>query len=223
MFTIKKTKKFTFLKSKIKNKDILHVGCLGIVKKIEIENEKNNYLHKFLNDNSNKCYGLDIDKNEIEYLRSNGFNNLYLGNAEKIDEINFDTKFDLILLGNMFNYFPNPGILLEKTTKQLKENGTIIITIENYITLKTILKYILFGRYPGFYHHCFSVNKNSLANLILKSGFEICDYGYFFEGPDNFLRQSMRSKIANFLTQLFPNSEKYADGYIIEIKKTKTH
>ena len=58
MFTIKKTKKFTFLKSKIKNKDILHVGCCGIVKKIEIENEKNNYLHKFLNDNSNKCYGL---------------------------------------------------------------------------------------------------------------------------------------------------------------------
>ena len=78
MFTIKKTKKFTFLKSKIKNKDILHVGCCGIVKKIEIENEKNNYLHKFLNDNSNKCYGLDIDKNEIEYLRSNGFNNLSL-------------------------------------------------------------------------------------------------------------------------------------------------
>jgi len=85
MFTIKKTKKFNFLLSKIQNKDILHVGCCGIVKKIEIENEKNNYLHKFLTDNSNKCYGLDIDKNEIEYLRSNGFDNLYLGNAEKID------------------------------------------------------------------------------------------------------------------------------------------
>ena len=69
------------------------------------------------------------------------------------------------------------------------------------------------------YHHCFSVNKNSLANLVNKSGFEICDYGYFFEGADNFLKQSIQSKIANLLTQLFPNSEKYADGYIIEIKK----
>ena len=64
------------------------------------------------------------------------------------------------------------------------------------------------------------MNKNSLANLVNKSGFNICDYGYFFEGPDNFLKQSIQSKLANFFTQLFPNSEKYADGYIIEIKKT---
>ena len=187
MFSIKKTKKFDFLLPKIKNKKILHVGCCGIVKKIEIENEKNNYLHKFLIDNSKKCYGLDIDKNEIEYLRAKGFDNLYIGNAEKIDEIDFDTKFDLILLGNMFNYFPNPGLLLERTIKQLEKNGTIIITIENYITLKTILKYVFIGRYPGFYHHCFSVNKNSLANLVNKSGFDICDYGYFFKDQTIFL------------------------------------
>ena len=203
---------------RLKNKKILHVGCCGIVKKIEIENEKNNYLHKFLIDNSKKCYGLDIDKNEIEYLRAKGFDNLYIGNAEKIHEIDFDTKFDLILLGNMFNYFPNPGLLLERTIKQLEKNGTIIITIENYITLKTILKYVFIGRYPGFYHHCFSVNKNSLANLVNKSGFDICDYGYFFQGPDNFLKQSIQSKLANFLSQLFPNSEKYAMVIILKLK-----
>ncbi len=219
MSIFKKQKKFNFLKPKIHKKNVLHVGCCGIVKKLEIEREKNNYLHKFLTDNSSKCYGLDIDKKEIEYLKSNGFENLYLGNAEKISEINFDIKFDVIILGNMFNYFPNPGKLLNDTNSLLSQNGSIIITIENYMTLKTIFKYIFFGKYPDFYHHCFSVNKNTLVSLIDKSGFKVDDYGYIFQGPDNFLVQSLASKIANLITQLFPNSEKYADGYIIQISK----
>ena len=55
--------------------------------------------------------------------------------------------------------------------------------------------------------------------LVNKSGFKVDDYGYIFQGPDNFLIQSFRSKFANKITQLFPNSEKYADGYVIQISK----
>lgn len=219
MIKIKKINKFEFLLSKIHNKNVLHVGCCGRVKKLDIKSEINNYLHKFIVDNSNNGYGLDTDKDELQYLKDKGFKNLYFGDAEKISEINFDIKFDVIILGNMFNYFPNPGKFLNDTNSLLSQDGSIIITIENYMTLKTMFKYIFFGRYPDFYHHCFSVNKNTLVTLVNKSGFKVDDYGYIFQGPDNFLIQSFRSKIANKITQLFPNSEKYADGYVIQISK----
>ena len=52
MLSIKKVDKFIFLKGKISNKTILHVGCCGVVKKIETKGEINKYLHKFLCDNS---------------------------------------------------------------------------------------------------------------------------------------------------------------------------
>lgn len=216
---IRQIKKFDFLKPKIINKTILHVGCCGIVKKLEIEKEKKNYLHKFLYDNSKKTYGLDVDKDELNYLKKFGFDNLIYGNAEHIEKINFGTNFDIIILGNVFNYFVNPGLLLQNTHNLLNKNGSIIITIENYFSAKKLLRYIFFSKYPDFYHHCFSVNKNTLKNLVKKSNFEILDYGFFFEGPDNFLVQSIKSKISNFILQIFTKSEKYSDGYIIEIRK----
>ena len=219
MLLIKKVGKFNFLRQKIVNKTILHVGCCGIVKKIELKNEKNNYLHKFLCDNSKKAYGLDIDTNEINYLKNNGFENLFVGDAEKINEIDFGQKFDLVLLGNVFNYFPNPGELLNKTELLLNPGGSIIITIENPMSLKKIFRYILFGKYPDMYHHLYSVNKNTLLNLVKSSGFTPIDYAYHFEGPDNFLKQSFKSKLANRIVQLISRSDRYADGLMIEIKK----
>lgn len=216
---LKQIKKFEFLRPKIINKTILHIGCCGIVKKLEIENEKKNYLHKFLYDNSKKTYGLDVDQEELNYLKKFGFNNLIYGNAENIEQIKFDTNFDVIILGNVFNYFVNPGLLLHKVHNLLNNDGSIIITIENYFSAKKLLRYIFFSKYPDFYHHCFSVNKNTLKNLIIKSNFEILDFGYFFEGPDNFLIQSVKSKISNFILKIFTKSEKYSDGYIIEIRK----
>ena len=219
MLIIKKVDKFGYLKEKIINKTILHVGCCGIVKKIELKHEKNNYLHKFLCDNSKIAYGLDNDVAEIDYLRNNGFNNLFIGDAEKINEINFNTRFDLILLGNVFNYFPNPGLLLNKTAELLNPDGTIIITIENPMSLKKIFRYVVFGKYPDMYHHLYSVNKNTLINLVNSSGFTPIDYAYHFEGPDNFLKQAFKSKLANKIVQLISRSDRYADGLIIEIKK----
>jgi SAM-dependent methyltransferase len=219
MIAIKKTQKFDFLREKIKDKLVLHVGCCGIVKKIELKDEKNNYLHKFLCDNSKIAYGLDNDVTEIDYLKSKGIENLFIGDAEKINEIDFDTKFDLILLGNVFNYFPNPGLLLNKTAELLNPGGTIIITIENPMSLKKIFRYVLFGKYPDMYHHLYSVNKNTLINLVSSSGFAPIDWAYHFEGPDNFLKQTFKSKLANKIVQLISRSDRYADGLIIEIKK----
>ena len=218
---IRKTNKFNFLKDKIHNKKILHVGCCGIVKKIELDDEKKNYLHKFLCDNSEVTYGLDIDVGEIDYLKNNGFKNLFVGDAEKINEINFSTKFDIILLGNMFNYFPNPGELLNSTAELLNPNGSIIITIENPMSLKKIFRYIFFGKYPEFLQHLYSVNKNTLLNLINSSGFTPIDYAYHYEGPDNFLKQSLKSKIANSIIQFITSSDRYSDGLLIEVNKKK--
>ena len=216
---IRKSDKFNFLKNKIYDKKILHVGCCGIVKKIELKDEKNNYLHKFLCDNSKNTYGLDIDIDEIDYLKNNGFKNLFVGNAEKINEINFGTKFDIVLLGNMFNYFPNPGELLNKTAELLNPGGSIIITIENPMSLKKILRYIFFAKYPYFYHHLYSVNKYTLLHLVNSSGFTPIDYAYHFEGPDNFLKQSFKSKLANTIIQFISKSDRYSDGLMIEINK----
>ena len=141
MIKIKKINKFEFLLSKIHNKNVLHVGCCGRVKKLDIKSEINNYLHKFIVDNSNNGYGLDTDKDELQYLKIRDLKIYILVMLKKL-VINFDIKFDVIILGNMFNYFPNPGKFLNDTNSLLSQDGSIIITIENYMTLKTIFKYI---------------------------------------------------------------------------------
>jgi len=54
----------------VKGTKVIHIGCSDHIQVINEKIKTNTWLHKLLTDNSEKCIGIDIDKESIEYIKN---------------------------------------------------------------------------------------------------------------------------------------------------------
>jgi hypothetical protein len=52
----------------IRNKNVIHIGCSDHIQIINEKIKNNTWLHKLITDNANRCIGIDIDKESIEFI-----------------------------------------------------------------------------------------------------------------------------------------------------------
>lgn len=147
----------------------------------------------------NKVVSVDISKrrSEINFERHKTFDNLEIivGN---IHEIKFEKTFDYIVLNGVFEYAmsfthtnENPYIeFLSAIKKLLKQNGRILIAIENRLGLKyfngapedhTDQYFLGLNNYIDN-NTVRTFSKNEIINIINKSGYEF--YKFYYPYPD---------------------------------------
>lgn len=122
-----------------RGKDVLDVGIVEHTREAVHSPE---WLHKCLSNVANSCLGIDILENEVNYLRSLGFNVLCVD----ITNNPLESKFDLIICGEVLEHLDAPGHFLSNTVKMLKPNGRIVISVPNPWYINVILKNILNGK-----------------------------------------------------------------------------
>lgn len=117
-----------YFKKNLKNKTALEIGC------------GNGHYSFLMSKNAKKVYGFDYEKDYIssaqDYKKKNKLKNVFFY-KNKIEDFNFDIKFDYIFLIDVFLFFfdkkfqPNLTKTLAKFFKKLKsnleENGKIVI------------------------------------------------------------------------------------------------
>jgi len=110
---------------KIKNKNVLEVGCGA------------NYLVPYWLLTENNVVGFDVSK-EIVFLLKDIVKRLNLSDKSlhlcvgDADSINFDKKFDIININNVLHHISDKRGTLSKLRKMLKKNGKILIVEPNY-------------------------------------------------------------------------------------------
>ncbi len=129
-----------FLLKKIKNKRIIHLGFADHIPLIKEKINQKRWLHGLLIENSQKCIGLDINKEAVEYIKKEfSINNIYHIDIEK-DDIHpiVNEKFDYLLLGEIIEHIDNPVNFLKTIHQKLKDKTEkIIITAPNVFNLET--------------------------------------------------------------------------------------
>ena len=123
-----------FLLDLVKDKKIIHVGCVDHLEIIELKIAENTWLHKKLVDVSSRCLGIDINKDGIDFMEKKlGYKDL-----ECIDISNFKSekiladKFDYAILAEILEHVNNPLDFLMKIRENYKDNiEKIIITVPN--------------------------------------------------------------------------------------------
>ena len=141
-------------KNMILNKDICDFGC-----------GRGSFL-KLAKKYARKVHGVEIQKNYLSLLNSNGIN------AEQSIQ-NFNTKFDTLFLLHTLEHLPNQIQVLEEIKNYIKPKGKIVIEVPhaNEFLLRN-LKLEEFKNFTLWSQHLILHTKESLTNFLTYSGYK---------------------------------------------------
>lgn len=134
-----------FIRSKCVGKKVLHLGCTNYpYTKEAIDNDM--LLHFELEKIATELYGFDADKPGLEILRENGAINLYEVDLERLDSIQLDEKFDVIIAGEMIEHLNNPGLFLNGIKRFMHNDTSLVLTTINAYCAMRFIIYFLRGK-----------------------------------------------------------------------------
>jgi hypothetical protein len=99
----------------IRNKSVIHIGCSDHIQVINEKIKTNTWLHKLITDNADRCLGIDIDKESIEFIRKElGYTNVFHGDilTDALDEIK-ENRWDYAVFGEIVEHLDNPVNFLQ--------------------------------------------------------------------------------------------------------------
>lgn len=134
-----------FIKKMCRGKKVLHLGCTDHpFTKEMIDNQM--LLHFELGKIASDLYGFDFDQKGIDVLSAAGAANLYRADLEKLEEVNLDKTFDVIIAGEMIEHLSNPGLFLRGIQRFMNKDTNLVITTINAYSGMRFLIYGLRGK-----------------------------------------------------------------------------
>ena len=194
------------------NKNILHLGFLDHLPLIDEKIKKGNWLHKKLMDNSDICYGIDINKEGIEYIQNKyNYDNLYAMNiiTDVIPEEILNTKFDYLLIPDVIEHIGNPVEFLHSIKERFEDNvDKVILTTPNGFRLNNFLNSFKNIEVINTDHR-FWFTPFTLSKIVTDAGYVINNIGYFEHG-----KLSRRQIFRKFILSRY---SAFRDTLIIEV------
>jgi len=186
-----------------KNRKVLHLGCSS-GSHIQARIERGSLLHTALYGVSSTLYGLDLDNESLDVMRQVlGYNNLYEGNVETLEQVGIRTKFDVVLAGDLLEHITRPGAMLDGIKSLLNDSGKIIISTNNAFGLNYQLRRWTGNFVEHFEHVCF-FSPETLLHLFDRHGYKIKKmYGAYTEPPYT-LGQKLKFMVGAPLYKVFP-------------------
>lgn len=195
-------------------KDIIHFGFADHISIINEKIESDIWLHKKLIEVSNCCFGIDINKAGIDYLKDIlNIENMFCLDIEK-NEIPLEIKarhFDYLLLPDVIEHIGNPVNFLKNIHMKFKNNvDKIIVTTPNVFKLRNF-KEILKGREFINSDHRIWFSAYTMAKILTDSEFEVKTLNYTQQTFKQ--KKSIRNLLKNYIMHRFPW---FKDDLIIE-------
>jgi len=195
-----------------KDKTIMHLGFVDHIPLIDEKIKKGNWLHKKLIDASKICFGVDINKEGVDYIQKKyNYPNLYaidIISDNLPDEIK-NERFDYLLIPDVIEHIGNPVAFLQAIREKLTNVDKVILTTPNALCLNNF-KFSLKNVECINTDHRFWFTPYTLSKIVTDAGYEIEKIG-FYEHSVLGRRQILRKL---FLSKYFT----FRDTLIIELK-----
>lgn len=129
-----KTDREDIISNTINGKKVIHIGFADHMSNIDRKIKNRTWFHNMLIDNADKCIGIDINSETVEYIKEKyNIEGLYVGDitSSGLDFICED-KWDYLILGEVLEHIDNP----QKFLFDIKDNygkyfDKMIITVPN--------------------------------------------------------------------------------------------
>jgi SAM-dependent methyltransferase len=206
-----------YLKEMCRGKKVLHLGCTNWPYTQAVLDDES-LLHLKLQDIASELWGFDADEEGLRLLRERGLKNLYRADLERLEALELDQQFDVILAGEMIEHLSNPGLFLRGIKRFMRSDSTLVITTINAYCGFRILMYGLRGRggraepvhpdHVAYYSYATIHHMLSRENLVARR-FLFYDIGNEHRPHNRFWINLVNDLCVRFAPQL-------ADGIIIE-------
>lgn len=137
--------KNNLVKELCKDNIVLDVGCVGQ----DIDYNSPKWIHNQIKNVSKEIVGVDINLEGIRLLKSKGYKVFHY------NELNFEKKFDLILMLDVIEHINDPIKFINEYKKFLNDNGKIIITTPNSNRAINFINIFFKNDYSLNYEHTF--------------------------------------------------------------------
>ncbi len=122
-----------YLASLARGKDVLDIGVVEHTR-AAIDNPK--WLHRHLVESAKSCLGVDILADEVEHLKTLGFNVV----CADITTADLGRDFDLVVCGEVMEHLDQPGPFFAAAARLLRSGGRLAITVPNPWYINVVLK-----------------------------------------------------------------------------------
>lgn len=192
--------RLSILKKISRGKVILHFGCCDHVEIIHEKIIKGRYLHKVLEEVSQKITGVDISKEGIMAMRSFGFENVYLPSEVP------KNKYDILVLPDVIEHISDVQMFL--TGLRQYDFQQIVVTTPNAYRLANRMQY---RRECVNTDHRYWFSPFTLAKVLVNAGYEL-EHMIFTDTPSRL----------NFIRNLFLKKFPLLQDGLLAIAKKKT-
>lgn len=177
-----------FIKEKCAGKKVLHLGCTDYPF-TEFRYKDNSLLHFELQETAAELYGFDFDQKGIDILSNAGVKNLYRADLEKLEEVELNETFDVIVAGEMIEHLSNPGLFLRGIKRFMNEQTELIITTINAYSGMRFFIYGLRGRggfaEPVHPDHVAYYSYKTLSLVIGRENLTVEDFVFYDLGAEH--------------------------------------
>jgi SAM-dependent methyltransferase len=182
-----------FIKRMCEGKKVLHLGCTNYpYTKESIDNDM--LLHFELGKVARELYGFDFDQKGIDILSADGVKNLYLADLEKLEEVDLDETFDVVIAGEMIEHLSNPGLFLRGIKRFMSDKTELVITTINAYSAIRFLIYSFRGKgganEPVHPDHVSYYSYKTLSLVVQREKLEVKEFLFYDVGPEH--RQFVR-------------------------------
>ena len=173
-----------------RGKDVLHLGCVDEGMH-ELKSQAGTWLHGRLASVTKSLWGVDIDKEGLNWMKEQGLGNLYL---EDIEDLTANTeiikrRFDLILLTEVLEHVDNPGKFLKGTLALFRPGTEMLVTVPNSTSLANLIQN-WFAREAVHPDHNYWFSLHTIQSLFNKHGYLLDCVGVYCQY--NFNRSLLR-------------------------------
>lgn len=190
-----------------RGRKVLHVGCTDAGLSRERINAQT-HLHLRLLTCAERVWGLDVDEEGLEILRSMGIKDLFHANAEQLADLPLDDKPDLIVATEVLEHVSNPGLFLESLSRFGCE---VVLTVPNAYSYRAI-QVMQAGQELVHEDHNYYFSYVTLKKLIEKHGYRLNQAALYYWPSDDEVGRAAQLAMA---TNPF-----FAEGLIFSIMPT---
>lgn len=177
-----------FIKAKCKGNRVLHLGCTNWpYTQDSIDNDM--LLHSELAKTAAELYGFDFDQEGIDILNTAGVGNLYRADLEKIEDVDLNETFDVIIAGEMIEHLNNPGLFLKGIQRFMTPETELVITTINAYSALRFASYSVRGKggfnEPVHPDHVAYYSYKTLKLVAERAGFVVDSFCFYDIGPEH--------------------------------------
>jgi SAM-dependent methyltransferase len=209
---------FDFIESRAVGKSVLNVGAAGGVisngvasESGYLPNKKEFWPHHRLQKVSKHLVGIDIDSEAIAYAKKHGIEIKYANCETAV----FDTKFDIIIMGDVIEHLNAPVIAIKNLMSHLKPDGCLVIITPNMTSLSNFVKIVFFRPLSVYYDHMHGYCPEHIQAICERLGYRLAEVKFLTLIDNRNLSYRVKSHILSFLSIFFPA---FAPSFVAVVK-----